>query len=88
MPSGGRSPRRGEVWSIYYADIGEAVTYCLECAKREFGDLDEYKRRRSITRSPMFKPPSSSQIRAPRLKFGRGDAERKNVEAALRRPLT
>jgi len=22
---GGRSPRRGEVWSIYYADLGEAV---------------------------------------------------------------
>ena len=34
----GRSPRRREVWSIYYADIGEAVTYCPECAEREFGD--------------------------------------------------
>jgi ribosomal protein L44E len=32
-----RSPQRGEVWSIYYADIGEAVTYCPECAEREFG---------------------------------------------------
>jgi hypothetical protein len=31
---------------------------------------------------------SPVQIRAPRLKFGGGDAERKNVEAALRRPLT
>jgi hypothetical protein len=34
----GRSPRRGEVWSVYYADIGEAVTYCPECAGREFGE--------------------------------------------------
>ena len=33
----GRSPRRGEVWSVYYADLGEAVTYCPECAEREFG---------------------------------------------------
>jgi len=32
------SPRPGEVWSIYYADIGDAVTYCPECAEREFGD--------------------------------------------------
>jgi ribosomal protein L44E len=35
----GRSPQRGEVWSIY-ADIGEAVTYCQECAEREFGGND------------------------------------------------
>jgi hypothetical protein len=28
----GRSPQRGEVWSAYYADLGEAVTYCPECA--------------------------------------------------------
>jgi len=34
----GRSPRRGEVWSVYYADLGEAVTYCTECAEREFGE--------------------------------------------------
>jgi hypothetical protein len=26
----GRSPRPGEVWRIYFADIGEAVTYCPE----------------------------------------------------------
>lgn len=36
----GRSPRRGEVWSIYYADLGEAVTYRPECGEREFGSLD------------------------------------------------
>jgi hypothetical protein len=38
--SAGDSPRRGEVWSIYYADIGEAVTYCPECAEREFGETE------------------------------------------------
>jgi hypothetical protein len=36
----GRSLRRGEVSSVYYADIGEAVTYCRECAEKEFGSLD------------------------------------------------
>jgi NAD-dependent SIR2 family protein deacetylase len=34
----GRSPRTGETWRIYFADIGEAVTYCPECAAREFGE--------------------------------------------------
>jgi hypothetical protein len=29
-----------EVWRVYFADIGEAVTYCPECAEREFGDSD------------------------------------------------
>jgi hypothetical protein len=24
----GRSPRRGELWRVYFADLGEAVTYC------------------------------------------------------------
>jgi hypothetical protein len=33
-----RSPRAGEVWRLLFADIGEAVTYCPECAEREFGD--------------------------------------------------
>jgi hypothetical protein len=33
----GRSPRCSETWHIYFADIGEAVTYCPECAEREFG---------------------------------------------------
>jgi hypothetical protein len=33
----GRSPKRGgETWRIYFADIGEAVIYCPECAEREF----------------------------------------------------
>jgi hypothetical protein len=36
----GRSPRPGEVWRVYFADIGEAVTYCPECAEREFGSHD------------------------------------------------
>jgi ribosomal protein L44E len=35
----GRSPRAGETWRILFADIGEAVTYCPECAEREFGDV-------------------------------------------------
>jgi hypothetical protein len=26
----GRSPRAGETWRIVFADIGEAVKYCLE----------------------------------------------------------
>jgi hypothetical protein len=34
----GRQPRAGETWRIYFADIGEAVTYCPECAEREFGE--------------------------------------------------
>jgi hypothetical protein len=33
-----RSPRRDEVWRVYFADIGEAVTYCPTCGEREFGD--------------------------------------------------
>jgi len=36
----GRSPRAGETWRIVFADIGEAVTYCPECAEREFGKDD------------------------------------------------
>jgi hypothetical protein len=35
-PECGRSPRAGETWRILFADIGEAVTYCPECAEREF----------------------------------------------------
>jgi hypothetical protein len=34
----GRSPRWDEVWRIYFADISEAVTYCPQCAEREFGE--------------------------------------------------
>jgi hypothetical protein len=36
----GRSPRAGEVWRILFADkvAREAVTYCPECAEREFGE--------------------------------------------------
>lgn len=33
----GRPHARGELWRIYYADIAEAVIYCQDCAKREFG---------------------------------------------------
>ena len=33
----GRSPRAGELWRLLFADIGEVVTYCPECAEREFG---------------------------------------------------
>jgi hypothetical protein len=32
----GRSPERGEAWRLFWADIGEAVSYCPECAEREF----------------------------------------------------
>jgi hypothetical protein len=35
----GRSPRRGEVWRVYFADIGEAVTYCPACAEGEFREV-------------------------------------------------
>ncbi len=34
----GRSPQPGETWRLYWADIREAVTYCPECAEREFGE--------------------------------------------------
>jgi hypothetical protein len=36
----GRSPQAGETWRVLFADIGEAVTYCPECAEREFGISD------------------------------------------------
>jgi hypothetical protein len=32
-----RHPDRGEVWRLYFADIGEVVIYCPQCAEREFG---------------------------------------------------
>jgi hypothetical protein len=32
-----RTPCPGETWRIVFADIGEAATYCPECAEREFG---------------------------------------------------
>jgi len=37
---GGQSPRVGETWRILFADkvAREAVIYCPECAKREFGE--------------------------------------------------
>jgi integrase len=39
----GRSPRAGEVWRIYFADriAREAVTYCPQCAEREFGEGED-----------------------------------------------
>jgi hypothetical protein len=37
----GRSPRARETWRILFAAIGEAVTYCPECAEREFGETDQ-----------------------------------------------
>jgi hypothetical protein len=33
----GRKPRRGEVWRVYFGDIGEVYVFCPECAEREFG---------------------------------------------------
>jgi hypothetical protein len=39
----GRSPRAGETWRILFADIGEAVTYCPECAEREFGEAGVFE---------------------------------------------
>jgi hypothetical protein len=36
----GRSPLRGEVWRLYFTDIGEAVVYCPTCAEREFGAVE------------------------------------------------
>jgi predicted RNA-binding Zn-ribbon protein involved in translation (DUF1610 family) len=39
-PECGRSPRAGETWRILFADkvARQAVTYCPECAEREFGE--------------------------------------------------
>jgi hypothetical protein len=34
----GRSPEPNEVWRVCFADLGEAVTYCWECAERGFGE--------------------------------------------------
>jgi ribosomal protein L44E len=31
----GRSPRAGETWRVLFIDIGEAATYCPDCAERE-----------------------------------------------------
>jgi hypothetical protein len=27
-----------QTWRVVFIDIGEAVTYCPECAEREFGE--------------------------------------------------
>jgi hypothetical protein len=32
-----RRPQLGEVWRLYFADIGELAIYCPECSEREFG---------------------------------------------------
>jgi hypothetical protein len=34
----GREPRAGELWRLYFADIGEVAIYCPACAEREFSD--------------------------------------------------
>jgi hypothetical protein len=31
------SPKQGEMWRLYWADIREAMTHCPACAEREFG---------------------------------------------------
>jgi ribosomal protein L44E len=36
----GRSPRPSETLRVVFIDIGEAATYCPECAEREFGKDD------------------------------------------------
>lgn len=33
-----RAPRPGETWQLCFADIGDVVIYCPECAEREFGE--------------------------------------------------
>lgn len=38
----GRSPRPGEVWRLFFADIGEVVAYCVQCAEREFGAAGDH----------------------------------------------
>jgi hypothetical protein len=30
--------RAGELWRLYFVDLGELAIYCPDCAKREFGD--------------------------------------------------
>ena len=32
------SGKRGDVWRLLFADIGEVAVYCPECAEREFDD--------------------------------------------------
>ena len=32
----GRQPWPGELWRLYFADVGEIAIYCPECAEREF----------------------------------------------------
>jgi hypothetical protein len=32
----GRSPRRGEVWRVYFADVSEVVIHCMEGSQQEF----------------------------------------------------
>jgi hypothetical protein len=36
----GRQPRPGELWRVYFADLGEVAIYCPECAEREFGEAE------------------------------------------------
>lgn len=35
-----RQPRVGELWHVYFADLGEVAIYCPECAEREFGGAE------------------------------------------------
>jgi hypothetical protein len=37
-----RHPRRGELWRLYFIDLGEVAIRCPECAEREFGDPQQY----------------------------------------------
>ena len=43
FPTERLSPSGHGLLGLYYADIGEAVTYCPECAEREFGALHDLK---------------------------------------------
>ena len=36
----------GELWHLRFADLGEVVIFCPECAEREFGDCARGRRGR------------------------------------------
>lgn len=62
----GRSPRAAETWRILFADriAREAVTYCPECAEREFGRAPG-----SVARRAACRPRGSTLRRSLRLEL-------------------
>jgi hypothetical protein len=40
----GRQAEPGELWRLFFADLGEVAVYCAGCAEREFGESAEWSR--------------------------------------------